>query len=131
MDLTIKHEIRRALRIQGVWTLAYVALLSAAIYLAVGYPQIGSWRTTIMLLPLIPAFGILRFAIAQFRRGDEMVKRNQLIAVAWTFGITQFLMITWCLLEIVGWPRLPMWSVFTAMQAIWIACIWTQVLRYR
>jgi hypothetical protein len=97
----------------------------------VGNPQLGDWRALIMLLPLLPAFGILRFAISQFRRGDEMMRRNQLIAAAWTFGISQFLMISWCLLEIIGWPRLPMWTVFVTMEALWIVCMWTQVLRYR
>ncbi|MCW3849091.1 hypothetical protein OF829_17770 [Sphingomonas sp. LB-2] len=127
----MKHEIRRILVVQGGWTLAYVLAMTAAVYVAIGYPQLGNWRSAIMLLPLLPAFGILRFTIAQFRRGDEMVRKNQLIAVAWAFGITQFLMVSWCLLEVVGWPRLPMWTVFTAVQAIWITCIWTQVLRYR
>jgi hypothetical protein len=131
MDTTLKHEIHRALRIQGGWTLAYVLALIAAVYVAISYPQLGEWRTAIMLAPLIPAAGILRFTIAQFRRGDEMMKRNQLIAVAWTFGITQFAMITYCMLEVIGWPHLPMWMIFTATQAIWIASIWTQVLRYR
>jgi hypothetical protein len=131
MDSTFKHEIRRALRIQGGWTLAYVLALIAAVYVAVGYPQLGNWRTAIMLVPLIPAFGILRFVIAQFRRADEMMRQNQLVALAWTFGIVQFLMVTYALLEIVGWARLPMWAIFTAIQAIWVVCIWTQVLRYR
>lgn len=131
MDLTLKHEIRRALLIQGGWTLAYVLVLTGAVFVAVGHPQLGGWRTAVMLLPLIPAFGILRFTIAQFRRSDEMMRRNQLIAIAWAFGIMQFLMVTWCLLEVVGWGRLPMWTIFTAVQLIWIGCIWTQVLRYR
>ena len=131
MDPVLKHEIRRAVRIQGSWTLAYVLVLTAAVYVAVGYPQLGEWRSAIMLLPLIPAFGILRFTIAQFRRSDEMMRQNQLIAVAWAFGVTQFLMVTWCLLEVVGWARLPMWTIFTVVQATWIVCIWTQVLRYR
>lgn len=131
MDGLLKHEIRQTLRIQGGWTAGYIAVLLVAVSVAVGNPQLGDWRTLIMLLPLLPAFGILRFTISQFRRGDEMMQRNQLIAVAWTFGISQFLMISWCLLEIIGWPRLPMWTVFVAMEALWIVCMWTQVLRYR
>ena len=127
----LRPEVRRAMMIQGSWTLAYVAVMIAAVYVAVGYPQLGNWRTPIMLLPLIPAFGILRFTIAQFRSSDEMMRKNQLIAVAWAFGILQFLMITLSLLEVVGWARLPMWTIFTAAQMVWIACIWTQVLRYR
>ncbi|MEZ0242818.1 MAG: hypothetical protein ACAH11_05545 [Sphingomonas sp.] len=131
MDSTLKHEIRRAVRIQGLWTLAYVLTLAVAVYIGIGYPQLGNWRSAIMLAPLIPAVGILRFVVAQFRRSDEMMRRNQMIALAWTFGITQLLMVTYALLEIVGWERLPMWGVFTAVQVIWLVCIWTQVLRYR
>jgi hypothetical protein len=131
MDLTMKREIARALRIQGGWTLLYVLVLIAAVYAALAFPGLGAWRTAIMLLPLLPAVQILRFTIAQFRRGDEMLRRNQLVALAWTFGITQCLMVSYCLLEVVGWPRLPMWATFTAIQAIWVLCIWTQVLRYR
>lgn len=125
------REIRRAALIQGGWTLAYVLVLSAAVGVAVGMPQLGAWRTLVILLPLIPAFGILRFTVRQFRRGDEMIRRHQLVAIAWTFGIFEALMITYSLLEIVGWPRLPMWVTFTTVQAIWVACIWTQVLRFR
>jgi hypothetical protein len=127
----MKQQTVHALRVQGGWTLAYVLVLIAACYLAIGYPRLGAWRTVIMLVPLIPALGILRFTLAQFQRSDEMMRHNQLIAIAWTFGISQFLMISWALLEVVGWQPLPMWITFVAMQAIWIASIWTQVLRYR
>lgn len=127
----MKPETYRAFRTQGGWTLAYILVLVGAVYAAVGYPHLGGWRTVLMLLPLIPGFGILRSTISQFHRSDEMTRHNQLVAVAWTFGITQFAMITWCLLEIVGWSQLPMWVTFTAMQTIWAACSWTQVFRYR
>ena len=53
----LRPEVRRAMMIQGGWTLAYVAVMIAAVYVAIGYPQLGNWRTPIMLLPLIPAFG--------------------------------------------------------------------------
>src|SRR5258708_29503693 len=127
----VRTEIRRALLIQGGWTLVYAIVLILAVAVAFGVPSLGAWRTPIILLPLIPACGILRFTVRQFKRGDEMIQRHQLIAVAWTFGILQVLMVTYALLEAVGWPRLPMWLIFSAGQAIWVACIWTQVLRYR
>lgn len=131
MDQVLRREIRRALLIQGGWTLAFFALLAAALALVLGMPSLGAWRSAIILLPLIPAFGILRFTIHQFERGDEMIRRHQLIAVAWAFGIMIMLMIGYSLLEAIGWPRLPMWASLCAAQGIWIACIWTQVLRYR
>ena len=130
-DADMRLETYLAFRSQGRWTLAYVLVLIAAAYVALGYPSLGEWRTAVMMLPLIPAFGILKSTISQIQRSDEMMRRNQLVAVAWAFGITQFLMITWCLLEVVGWSRLPMWITFIVMQGVWITCIWTQVLRYR
>ena len=50
---------------------------------------------------------------------------------AWAFGILQVLMLAWALLETVGWQPLPMWVIFAVSQAVWVACIWTQLLRYR
>ena len=131
MDELVRHELRRALLIQGTWTVAYVAVLVAALAAVFSFPGLGAWRTPIILLPMIPAFGILRFAMRQFQRGDEMQRRHQLIAAAWALGIVLVLMISYALLEAIGWPRLPMWGILCVTQAIWIACIWTQVLRFR
>ena len=131
MDPTVRHEIRRAVAIQGAWTLAYLLVLAAAAAIALGMPELGGWRSAIMLLPLIPAFGILRFTLRQFRRSDEMMRTHQLIAVAWAFGIMLALMISYALLEAVGWPRLPMWAILCLTQAVWIACIVIQFLRFR
>ena len=131
MQPALRQEIRRIALIQLGWTLLYLATLAAAVLLVLRMPQLGPWRTPIILLPLLPAIGILRFTLRQFRRGDEMQRRNQLIAVAAAFGITLVLMIAYTLLEAIGWPRLPMWVDVVAMQAIWTVCIWTQILRYR
>ena len=131
MDSTLKQEIRRAIAIQGAWTLAYLLVLAVAAAIVITRPELGAWRSAIMLLPLIPAFGILRFTLLQFRRTDEMLRMHQLIAVAWAFGIMLALMISYALLEAVGWPRLPMWVILCVAQGIWIACIGVQVMRYR
>jgi len=131
MDSILKHEIRRAVAIQGAWTLAYLLVLAAAVAIAFGMPQLGAWRSAIMLLPLVPAFGILRFTLRQFQRTDEMLRLHQLVAIAWAFGIMLALMISYALLEAVGWPRLPMWVMLCVAQAIWTACILVQVMRFR
>lgn len=131
MDSTLKQEIRRAVAIQGAWTLAYLLVLAAAAATVIGMPELGAWRSAIMLLPLIPAFGILRFTLRQFQRTDEMLRLHQLVAVAWAFGIMLALMISYALLEAVGWPRLPMWVILCVAQAVWIACILIQVVRFR
>ena len=131
MDSIVGGEVRRAITVQGAWTLAYVLVLGAAAAIAFGMPELGAWRSAIMLLPLIPAFGILRYTLRQFRRTDEMLRIHQLVAVAWAFGIMLVLMISYALLEAIGWPRLPMWVILCVAQAVWIVCIWTQVMRFR
>ena len=131
MNTEVRNQIAKAVLTQALWTLGYAAILIAAVAVVFTVPGLGPWRTVIILLPLLPALGILRFAMRQMQRNDEMFRRNQLIAAAWTFGILLVAMIAWTLLEVVGWPRLPMWINLVALQAIWTACIWTQILRYR
>ena len=131
MQPALQHEIRRWALIQGSWTLAFLAVLALAVLLVFKVPELAAWRSVIILLPLIPALGIFRFTLHQFRRGDEMLRRHQLVAAAWAFGILQVLMLAWALLETVGWQPLPMWVIFAVSQAVWVACIWTQLLRYR
>jgi hypothetical protein len=131
MDTPVRRDIARALLIQLGWTMLFVMTLSAAIGVVFTMPQLGAWKTAIILLPLLPALGILRFAVRQFRKADEMQRRNQMEAVVWAFGVTLVLMIGYTLLEVIGWPRLPMWAPLVVMQSVWVASIWTQLLRFR
>lgn len=131
MNSQVRHEIVRALLIQLGWTMLFVITLSVAIGIVFNMPQLGAWKTAIILLPLLPALGILRFALRQFRRGDEMQRRNQMEAVVWAFGVTLVLMIGYTLLEVIGWPRLPMWVPLVVAQSVWVTAIWLQLLRFR
>ena len=131
MEMAVRQGVKHAVLTQLGWTLLYLATLGVALVVVLGMPGLGAWRVPIILAPLLPALGILRFVLRQFRRSDEMHRRNQLIAVAAAFGITLFLMVAYALLEAIGWPRLPMWINLVALQAIWTLCIATQALRYR
>ncbi len=131
MGIDIRREIVRALLIQLGWTMAFVITLSLAIGIVFNMPQLGGWRTAIILLPLLPALGILRFALRQFRKGDEMQRRNQMEAVVWAFGASLVMMIGYTLLEVIGWPGLPMWVPLVVAQSVWIVATWAQLLRFR
>jgi hypothetical protein len=131
VNLELRREIARALLIQLGWTAAFVTTLSVAVAIVFNSPQLGEWRSAIILFPLIPALGILRFVLRQFQRGDEMQRRNQMEAVAWAFGAAVLLMIGYTLLEVIGWPRLPMWVPLVVAQSVWIAATWAQLLRFR
>jgi 1,4-dihydroxy-2-naphthoate octaprenyltransferase len=131
MDIEVRKHIAKALLTQALWTLGYAAVLAVAVLVVFTVPGLGPWSTVIILLPLLPALGILRFVMRQMERTDEMFRRNQLVAAAWTLGILLVAMIAWTLLEVIGWPLLPMWVNLCVAQGVWIACIWTQILRYR
>ncbi|UZK69685.1 hypothetical protein OKW76_00915 [Sphingomonas sp. S1-29] len=131
MHAELRREIVRALLIQLGWTTAFVITLSLSIGIVFNMPRLGGWRTAIILLPLFPALGILRFALRQFRKSDEMQRRSQMEAVVWAFGASLVLMIGYTLLEVIGWPRLPMWVPLVVTQSAWIAAIWVQLLRFR
>lgn len=100
-------------------------------FTSIDWDPTDSWNTAIILLPLLPALGILRFALRQFRKGDEMQRRNQMEAVVRAFGASLVLMTGYTLLEVIGWPRLPMWVPLVVVQTVWIAATWTQLLRFR
>ena len=120
MKTEVRREIVRALLIQLGWTLLFFVTLSVAIGIVFNMPQLGGWRSAIILLPLLPALGILRFVLRRFRKSDEMQRRNQMEAVAWAFGATLILMIGYTLLEVIGWPRLPLWVPLVVAQSVWI-----------
>lgn len=131
MNTELRREIVRALLTQLGWTVAFLITLSLAIGIVFNMPELGGWHTAIILLPLFPALGILRFAVRQFRKGDEMQRRNQMEAVVWAFGASLVMMIGYTLLEVIGWPRLPMWVPLVVAQSVWIVTTWAQLLRFR
>lgn len=131
MNTELRREIVRTLLIQLGWTVAFLITLSLAIGIVFNMPELGGWRTAIILLPLLPALGILRFAVRQFRKGDEMQRHNQMEAVVWAFGASLVMMIGYTLLEVIGWPRLPMWVPLVVAQSVWVVATWTQLLRFR
>ncbi|HEX5183469.1 MAG TPA: hypothetical protein VFW19_09995 [Allosphingosinicella sp.] len=109
----------------------YMAVLVGTVALVFLAPVPPPWRSIVVLIPLLPAAAIVRWELRAFARLDEMQLRNQIVALGWTFAISAALMMTYILLEAVGWPRLPMWVIFMAMMLIRVACSWVQWLRYK
>ena len=110
----------------GVYAITLFAVAAAVFLIPVPPP----WRSLVVLIPLLPGAGLVRWETRAFAQLDEMQLRNQLVALAWTFGITAVLMAAYILLEAVGWPRPPMWIVFTTMMLIRSACSLVQWRRY-
>jgi hypothetical protein len=114
-----------------IWLGLYLVVLLAVVAVVFLTPVPAPWRSLVILIPLLPGLGLVRWETRYFARLDEMLLRNQLVALAWTFGITGMLMAAYILLEAVGWPRPPMWIIFMAMMCIRSACSVVQALRYR
>lgn len=109
----------------------YAAVLFAVVGLIFFAPVPPPWRSFVVLIPLLPAAAIVRWEVRAFARLDEMQLRNQMVALVWTFAITAALMVAYILLEAVGWPRPPMWVIFTLMMLIRAGCSVTQSFRYQ
>jgi hypothetical protein len=114
-----------------VWLGLYVVVLLAAVAVVFLAKVPRPWPSLVMLVPLLPALGLIRWEARALRQLDEMQLHNQIAALAATFAISGVLMAAYALLEAVGWPRLPMWGIFLAMMLIRSACSLTQHFRYR
>jgi hypothetical protein len=88
-------------------------------------------KVPIALAPVLPALLVVPWMVENFRTMDEMQVRHQLEAIVVAATISAFLALAYALLEITGFPRLPMSVVWCAMVGLWIGAIWVQRWRFR
>ena len=120
---------RYGLELGGAMAL-YVAVLISAVYFAKPMEP-SAVRTAVLLAPLIP-IALATWAIArQFRRIDEFVRLRSLESVAIGAAVTAGWTLTYGFLEMAGFPRLSMFSVWPIMGAAWgiHACLRTWLSR--
>lgn len=92
----------------------YIVLLLAANRI---YPALSSdvLRTLVLVSPMI-GFGLMIWAIARhLARIDEYMRRSLLESIALGAAITAGLSFTYGFLEEVGYPRLPMFTVWCVL----------------
>ncbi len=97
---------------------AYVVTLMVAVLVV---KQIGDspWRYALMLLPVVPIVGALLAFLTFFEAMDELQKRIQLYALAFSAGGTAMFGLVYGLLETVGMPHLPWVWVFPIVVGLW------------
>ena len=123
---------RTYLREFGLCMLGYVVLLALSVWLlASGLAASGTARTVVALLPMVPAAGIVFVVLRQLRRMDELQRRLQVEALALAFAGTAILTFSYGFLELVGFPRLPMFSVWPVMASLWLLGTFLGQRRYR
>jgi hypothetical protein len=96
----------------------YVVLLVTAIKFGQNIPN-GSVRTALMVSPML-GFGLVMWAIVRsFGRMDEYIHQRSLQAIAIAAGVTAGWTFTYGFLEIAGYPKLSMFTVWPVMGFTW------------
>ena len=98
---------------------AYAIILIVSISLIKNSPPLAWWRFPLALAPLIPLCFALWAFLRFFRRMDELQRRIQLEALAFSFGATCLVTLSYGLLENVGLPILNWIWVAPFMIALW------------
>lgn len=98
---------------------AYVVVLLVSITLVNLSPNGAWWRIPLVLVPMIPVI----FAMIAYMRYvsgmDELQRRIQFEALAFSFGSSGILTFSYGFLEIVGFPHISWLFVFPLMIALW------------
>ncbi len=107
----------------------YVMQFSATMVLYVVMLLVSVWgvknlaelpvRIVAALLPMIPISLALLVFLRFFGTLDELQKRIQLYAMAFSFGATGMLTFTYGLLQNAGLPQVSFIAVFPTMIALW------------
>ncbi len=97
---------------------AYSVLLVVA-ELFVNRVPASPWRYALMLVPVVPVIFAFAAFLQFFGHMDELQRKIQLYAFAFSFGASGLITFTYGLLESAGLPRLSMVFVFPLMIALW------------
>ncbi|WP_339941361.1 hypothetical protein [Undibacterium luofuense] len=97
----------------------YMVVLFASIWIAKGITE-QVLRTAIVLLPAIPAAGVLWVVIRHLRRMDDYVRLIMLETLAISGGFTALLAFSYGFLEGVGFPRLSGFIYYGIFMGSWL-----------
>src|SRR5260221_12988983 len=97
----------------------YVVLLPVSISLILASPPSGWWRIPLALAPVIPVLFALRAFLRFFSRMDELQRRIQLEAFAFSFGATGVVTFSYGCLVYLGFPNLSWGYIFPVLMALW------------
>jgi heme/copper-type cytochrome/quinol oxidase subunit 4 len=114
MDATGK----RYLRMSGISMAAYVAIVPISMWMLRGHER-TPLGYGIALLPIIPSIFALLGFMRMFRRLDELQRRIQLEAVAFSFLVTCLITLTWAFQQNAGLPHFDVSFVAPLLVLLW------------
>jgi hypothetical protein len=111
------------LRQFGWLTLLYLATYAAAMWALAALPA-GAPRSALVLAPVLPGLGLIGATVRAYRRSDEFVQREILLAAALAALLTAVWTLAYAYLEALGLPHLNVGFVHTFG---WPVFIWRMV----
>jgi hypothetical protein len=96
----------------------YAAVLYVAISARMQVPD-GTWRTLLIVSPILPIALIIWTIARGFRRMDEFIRFRWLEGIAVAAATTAGWTLTYGFLETAGFPRLSMFTVWPVMGTVW------------
>jgi hypothetical protein len=104
--------LRFWLRQFGWWFFAYLLCYGLAMWALPNLPP-GPLRTSLVLSPITPGLAMIFATVVAYRRGDEFVQREVLIATALAALVTAVWTLVYAYLEALGFPHLNVGFVHT------------------
>jgi len=111
------------LRQFGLWTVVYLLAYAGAMWALFRLPP-GTMRGALVLAPILPGLGLLWSTVLAYRRADEFVQREILLAGSLAALFTAAWTLVYAFLEPLGLPHLNMGFVHTFG---WPVFIWRMV----
>ena len=108
----------------------YAVLLVGSIRLLQHAAPPAPWRDLIALAPMIACAATCWVVLRQLRRIDELQRRIQLEALAFSFAGTAMLTFSYGFLEGLDYPRLTMFWVWPVMAVLWVVGLLIARRRY-
>ena len=131
-DLTAndRRNSRRSTAWMLVWMLAWGAALIFVAKRSDELPAGMGWA--LAAATLVPGILGLRAYVRFLREADELVRKIQLEALAFAFGVGTLFMMTWRIVEKSGGgPQLDVSDPVMLMFVVWAAAQWWFARRYR
>ena len=113
----------------GAWFLLYLLGYTGAMWALFNLPP-GAARTALVSAPILPGLGLIGSTVAAYRRADEFVQREILLAATQAALFTAVWTLVYAFLEPLGLPHLNMGFVHTFGWPIFIYRM-VQLMRLR
>ena len=102
----------------GLSLLAYMMFLLGSVTVLRANPD-ADWRYIVAVVPVVPAALVVFFFVRRLARTDELQKRIQTEAFAFSLGATALLTFTYGFLEGVGLPHLNWTFILPLIAVLW------------